>query len=51
MNAFGCLHNVDPHTRWYGPNAWRSEGDAWADEYQLKPAGILVAPRLLEKEV
>ena len=49
VNAFGCLHNVDPRTRWYGPNAWRSEGDAWADEYQLKPAGILVAPRLLEK--
>lgn len=50
VNAFGCLHNVDPHTRWYGPNAWRSEGDAWADEYQLRPTGILVAPRLLEED-
>lgn len=44
VNAFGALHNVDPHIVWYGPDAWRSVGSAWAYEYQLRPMGVLVAP-------
>jgi len=47
VNAFGALHNADPATLWYGPDAWRSEGVRWSEEYQLKPVGVLVAPRLL----
>jgi hypothetical protein len=47
VNAFGCVHNADETTVWFGPNAWRSEGDAWAYEYQLRPMGLLVAPRIL----
>jgi len=45
-NAFGPLHNTDPKPRWLGPDAWRTQGDHWAYEYQLKPMGLLVAPRL-----
>jgi hypothetical protein len=46
INAFGCVHNADERWTWFGPNAWRTEGDAWAYEYQLKPMGILSAPHL-----
>jgi hypothetical protein len=49
VNTFGALHNVDPATLWYGPDAWRSEGIRWSEEYQLKPMGVLVAPRILAK--
>ena len=46
INAFGCVHNADERLTWFGPNAWRTEGDAWAYEYQLKPMGLLTAPSL-----
>lgn len=45
-NAFGALHHTDPHLRWIGPDAWRSTGKYWSYEYQLRPMGLLVAPRL-----
>ncbi len=45
VNAFGCVHNADKRLTWFGPNAWRTEGDTWAYEYQLKPMGLLVAPK------
>lgn len=45
-NAFGPLHNIDPNLTWIGPDAWRSTGDHWTYEYQLKPMGLLAAPRL-----
>ncbi|MDC7286671.1 glycosyl hydrolase [Blautia schinkii] len=48
INTFGTLHNCDQKEIWYGPNAWRTTGDQWAYEYQLKPAGILKAPVLTE---
>lgn len=47
INAFGCLHNANEKTTWFGPNAWRTVGDEWAYEYQLKPMGLLVAPHVL----
>ena len=43
-NAFGPVHNCDPHLTWHGPSAWRTSGAAWSYEYQLKPTGILVGP-------
>lgn len=50
VNAFGCVHNADEKWRWFGPNAWRTVGDQWSYEYQLKPTGILVAPKLMLPE-
>ncbi|MDB5056948.1 MAG: hypothetical protein JWO59_420, partial [Chloroflexi bacterium] len=46
VNAFGPLHNANPHWTWFGPSAWRTGGDDWAYEYQLKPMGVLTAPRV-----
>lgn len=48
-NAFGPLHNTNAHLIWVGPDSWRTEGPHWAYEYQLKPMGILAAPRVLEE--
>jgi hypothetical protein len=47
FNAFGCLHNRNPDLIWYGPDCWRTVGEHWAYEYQLRPMGILSAPRLM----
>jgi hypothetical protein len=44
INTFGTLHNANDETFWYGPMAWRTEGQDWSDEYILKPCGIFVAP-------
>ncbi len=46
VNAFGPVHNANLELTWFGPNGWRTTGDDWAYEYQLKPMGILSAPRL-----
>jgi len=43
-NTFGALHNTDTADLWYGPNYWRSLGDAWCYEYRLKDTGILSSP-------
>jgi hypothetical protein len=55
VNTFGTVHYPvtppDPQRPiWYGPNAWRTHGDNWADEYQLRPQGILSAPQILRHE-
>ena len=52
INTFGTVHNCSQTEQWYGPNAWRTTGDEWAYEYQLKAAGMLKAPilRYLEKK-
>jgi hypothetical protein len=44
INTFGCVHLYDPFAVWIGPGAWRTTGDQWGYEYQLKPCGILTAP-------
>lgn len=49
-NTFGMLHNADPCTKWFGPDAWRSQGVRWCDEYCLKDTGILSAPILWQRE-
>ena len=46
-NAFGAVHNCDETLSWGGPNAWRSRGDAYSYEYQLRRMGILKAPVLV----
>ncbi len=50
INAFGALHHTNAALRWVGPDAWRSQGDDWCDEYQLRPCGILTAPRVLKRK-
>ena len=47
VNTFGCVHNANEKTYWFGPNAWRTLGDEWSYEYQLKPMGLLVAPQVM----
>ena len=44
VNSFGCVHNCVRDYSWFGPDGWRTEGDAFAYEYQLKELGILKAP-------
>ena len=46
VNSFSALHNCDDLLSWFGPDAWRSTGKRWSYEYRLRPAGLLVAPRL-----
>ena len=49
VNTFGTLHNCDRKEDWYGPNAWRTTGDLWAYEYQIRQTGLLKAPVLMER--
>lgn len=44
VNTFGALHNTDERFGWFGPRAWRTTGDSFSYEYQLKRTGILAAP-------
>ncbi len=46
-NTFGPVHLSDVSLKWHGPNAWRSEGDAWSYEYKLRQTGIMTAPRII----
>ena len=43
-NSFAALHLIDSSQRWFGPAAWRTEGDDWCYEYRVKPFGILKSP-------
>lgn len=45
-NSFGALHNANTKENWFGPNAWRTKGDAWCYEYRTKPMGILSSPKI-----
>lgn len=44
VNTFGAVHNADRSEKWYGPNIWRTTGNKWSYEYQLKQMGILKSP-------
>ena len=46
INGFGQLHHTQGIYYYQSPNSWRSEGDLWCYEYQLKPMGILKSPEL-----
>lgn len=46
QNGFGQVHH-EPGVYFYqNSNSWRSEGDLWLDEYQLRPMGILKRPEI-----
>ena len=49
-NGFGALHNANDAFRWFGPDAWRTEGDEWTDDYRVLPTGLLSGVELLKAE-
>lgn len=46
VNTFGPVHDSNRTDYYIGPNAWRTQADAWSYEYQLKETGIIQAPDL-----
>ena len=46
-NGFGPLHNSNDDFVWYGPDAWRTRGDEWTDDYRLLPGGLQSAVEVL----
>lgn len=50
FNAFGTVHHCNEVEAWAGPNAWRTTGNEYAYEYQLKKMGVLKAPELFRYE-
>ena len=49
MNTFGAFHDCDEKEIYFDPNAWRTEGEDWSYEYQLKETGLLKSPVLWER--
>ncbi|MBQ6647099.1 MAG: hypothetical protein IJM56_10515, partial [Clostridia bacterium] len=47
-NGFGSLHNANPDYKWYGPNAYRTTGDEWTDNYLVRPGYLCGPVELLE---
>ena len=47
-NAFGPLHKADNADLWIGPNAWRTTGNRWTDNYRIMPLGLRSAPTVEE---
>ena len=45
-NSFGALHNTVSSQRWKGPEHYRTTGNSFSYEYQLKDMGILAAPTI-----
>ena len=43
-NGFGQLHMIGDDVNWMGPDSWRTHGNSWTDQYQVKPMGVLTAP-------
>ena len=46
QNGFAQLHHTPGVYFYQSPNSWRSAGDLWSYEYQLKAAGILKSPQI-----
>ena len=49
-NGFGTLHNANPYYKWYGPDAFRTSGDEWTDNYLVRPSYLLSPVELMEEE-
>lgn len=45
-NSHGPLHNVNKWPVLVGPGEFVPSGDAWSDDYQLVPCGLVKPPRL-----
>ena len=46
INSFGTFHLNDWNVKWFGPDAWRSNGMRWTYTYRLAPSGLLSEPHL-----
>ena len=47
INTFGQLHCViRDEGFWWGPNSWRTTGEAWSYEYKFWPQGIMKSPEI-----
>jgi hypothetical protein len=52
VNTFGQLHCVIRDDGfWWGPNSWRTGGDAWSYEYKFWPQGVLKSPEMFGDEM
>ena len=51
QNGFAQLHHTPGVYFYQSPNSWRSAGDLWCYEYQLKEAGILKTPEIYAAKV
>ena len=47
-NGFGTLHNANPNYMWYGPDAFRTTGDDFTDNYLLRPSYLLSPIEVME---
>lgn len=47
INTFGQLHNPNLERQWFSPGSWRTQGEHWTDECQIRKTGILSSPRHL----
>lgn len=47
-NCFGPIHLSDPSVTWLGPDAYRSKGDSFSEEFILKPLGIMAPPIIFD---
>ena len=50
FNGFGTLHNANPRYKWYGPDAFRTTGDDWTDNYLVRPSYLLSPIELMEDQ-
>ena len=48
QNGFAQVHHTPGIYFYQSPQSWRSAGDRWSYEYQLKKAGVLKAPEILK---
>ena len=46
QNGFAQLHHTSSVFFYQSPDSWRSQGDLWCYEYQLKDVGILKSPEI-----
>jgi len=47
-NSFGPVHFTDRKNNGSDPNKWRTTGELWSYDYQLKEVGVLSTPVLTE---
>jgi len=50
FNSLGALHNAVDNYVWCGPDCHRTKGDAWTEEYRVRPVGIFSPVELQVKE-
>lgn len=46
-NSFGHIHLRDGITNQCWPDIWRTEGDWWTDNYNVRPIGVLSPPEII----